>query len=140
MPFVYTVPLGFGRQPRAYVRLRIGDADFPAVIDTGADGSVISELQALDAQVAYVAAPRSIGVAGPVPTFRTARSLSVTILAPRRRRGVIEWVEIGKHQLRPLVIPSAVPMPALVGRTDILVSYRLVLVEARQEFDLQPLG
>lgn len=136
MRFVYSVPSGLDRLPRAYVRLRVNDVEMPALIDTGADASVLPEQEARTAGIDYEPISGAIGIAGLVPAFRVRRPIAVTLLAPHRRRRGIGWTAVGTYRIRPIVVRSSVPMPALIGRTDLLVRYRFTLVGARQIFEL----
>lgn len=136
MRFVYSVPSGLDRLPRAYVRLRVNDVEMPALIDTGADVSVLPEQVARAAGIEYETIAGAIGIAGLVPAFQVRRPIVVTLLAPHRQRRGIDWTAVGSYRVRPIVVRSSVPMPALIGRTDLLVRYRFTLVEARQIFEL----
>lgn len=135
--FVYTPATSLDVIPRPYVRLRVNGTDLLALLDTGADHSVLTQEDARLAQISYVLSEPTLGVGGPVRSFRAAKRATVTLLGPQRTREGIRWVELGTHVFRPVVIASAVPMPSLVGRADLLSHYRLCISEGDDIFDLR---
>lgn len=139
MRAVYTPHPLYGRAPRAYVRLEVDGRFVLALIDSGADASVLTQTDAALLRIPYRASDPTVGVGGPVTTYRAVAPLTIRIHVPRKRRGQLEWVELGEHTITPAVIPSAVPMPSLVGRIDLLRHYRFCLSERDATFDLLPL-
>jgi len=137
--FAYTQARSIDPIFRAYLRIHVNGHVVPAIIDTGADGSVLSETDARLAGIPYTIGSPTVGVGGHVRTFRVIEAVTVTLSAPMRKRGRTEWVEIGRHKIEPRLIPSSIPMPALVGRTDLLVHYRFTLLERDLVFELTPL-
>lgn len=139
MRLAYTsVPL-FGVLPRPYVRLIIRGQAIDALIDTGSDDTVLSEAEARGVRVRYEPSGTAVGVGGEVHAFRASERVEVTILAPRQRRGGLEWIALGSHEIVPSIIATPDARPALVGRRDLLVHYRLRLVERDGVFDLTAL-
>jgi hypothetical protein len=134
---VQTVHPKFGLVRRPYVRLVIGGSAIPAIVDSGADASSIDELTAQAIHLPYTSAGITTGIGGPVAAFRAARAV-VTLVGPRARRAGVEWVEVGGHEVELAVLRSVDPLPALVGRVDLLVHYRFVLRESDGEFELTP--
>lgn len=135
MQLVETIDPAFGPLPRPYVRLAFAGQAVSAIVDTGADASSIDELTARRLGLRYEPAGRSSGVGGEVLTFRTA-PISIAILAPRSIRGRIRWTEIGTNDVALSVLRAPRRLPALVGRTDVLVHYRFVLHESDGRFEL----
>lgn len=139
MRCVYTRPPALDPLPRAYCHVLIGRRAIPALIDTGADTTVIPEIYARLMGLSYMPEPGAIGVGGPVPAFRSSSPVTVDIDGPVAQARGIRWAHLGQHEIRPLIVPSPGRMPALVGRRDILIAYRFTLIERDQVFDLTPL-
>lgn len=137
MRLVETVQPAYGPVRRPYVRLVVRGTSVLAIVDSGADTSSIDERTAARIGLPYTPAGVSSGIGGEVTTFRAAPAV-VAILGPRARRGWVEWVEIGSNELKLNVLRAPSRLPALVGRADLLVHYRFVLLEAEGAFELTP--
>ncbi len=139
MRCVYTRPHALDPLPRAYCHLLIGRRAIPALIDTGADTTVIPEIHARLMGLVYAPEAGAIGVGGPVTAFRTSAPVLVDVDVPVARARGVRWTHLGRHEIRPLIVPAPGTMPALIGRLDILVAYRFTLIERDGVFDLTPL-
>lgn len=139
MRFVETVARRYGPVRRPYVRLVLGPVEITAIVDTGADASSIDERSAQDLGLPYSPSGLSSGIGGDVATFRADR-VTFGLFGPRSRRRRIEWVEVGKHTIELSVLRSPRRLPALLGRSDLLVHYRFALREADGEFELTPIA
>lgn len=138
MRAVYTPASVYGTVSRAYVRLQVGRTFVVALIDTGADGTVLTEVDARLLRLPFARGEPSIGVGGPVMTYRVLEPVSIALFVPRRSGRNLEWVRLGEHTVAPAVIPSTVPMPSLVGRMDVLRHYRFCVSEGAGTFELRP--
>lgn len=138
MRFVYTRRSLLGL-PRAYLKIASPGAFIDALVDTGSDRSVLPEPFARSVGIAYAESDPTFAVGGPIRTYEATEPVRLTLFAPHKAGSGIEWLVLGSHELRPLIVPAAFHMPALVGRLDLLVHYRLILEEARGRFDLRPL-
>lgn len=136
---MYTRPPMLDLLPRAYCHLIIAGRAIPALVDTGADTTVIPEIQARLAGIAYEPTASAIGVGGPVPTFAASSGVLVDLDVPVVHGRSIRWMHLGKHEIRPVVVRAPGRIPALIGRRDILIAYRFTLIEREQVFDLTPL-
>lgn len=119
------------------MRLLVNGVAIRALVDTGSDRTALPEDFARLADIPYEESRPTFGVSGPVRTSEASQPLRVAVFAPRVFRGRIKWLHLGAHELRPLVIAAPFDLPALVGRSDLLVHYRFVLEESSGAFDLR---
>jgi hypothetical protein len=137
---VYTRAHQLDPFPRAHCHLLIGRRRIAALVDTGADVTVIPEIHARLAGIEYAPASSALGVGGPVRTFVARSPVLADVDVPVAHGRKITWTHLGTHEIRPLIVSGPHEMTALIGRRDILIAYALTLIERDHVFELAPLA